>query len=86
MNMAKVPARRASAAVRGKPKPASWFHRSRRCARAEVPADAKPSILRRHLEVAPAARLHVPVDRRAPLQEFEQIAARIPVFRIAARL
>ena len=52
----------------------------------EVPTDEKPAILRRYLDVAPGARPHVPVDRRAPRQAFEQIAPRIPVFRITPRL
>ena len=45
------------------------------------PGDRAP-ILRRYLEVAPGARPHVPVDRRAPLAEFERIAGQFPVFRI----
>jgi deazaflavin-dependent oxidoreductase (nitroreductase family) len=51
----------------------------------EVPADARAPILRRYLEVAPGGRPHIPVDRRAPLEEFEKIAPAIPVFRIASR-
>ena len=47
------------------------------------PRDRAP-ILRRYLEVAPSARPHFAVDRRAPLSEFEQIAAQYPVFRIRA--
>ena len=31
---------------------------------------------------SPGARPHVPVDRRAPLRDFEGIAARYPVFRV----
>lgn len=50
----------------------------------EVPAGARPAILRRYLAVAPGARPHIPVDRHAPLSEFEQIAPQIPVFRITA--
>jgi hypothetical protein len=50
----------------------------------EVPLDARPAILRRYLEVAPGARPHIPVDRHAPLQDFERVAANIPVFRISA--
>jgi hypothetical protein len=49
------------------------------------PADRAP-ILRRHLEVAPAARSFVPVDRRAPLSEFDAIASQFPVFRIRPRV
>jgi hypothetical protein len=46
---------------------------------------ARAPILRRYLELAPGARSHIPVDRRAPLSEFESIASRYPVFRIRAR-
>jgi F420H(2)-dependent quinone reductase len=48
----------------------------------EVDPPGRPPILRRYLEVAPGGRPHIPVDRRAPLEEFEQVAARYPVFRI----
>jgi hypothetical protein len=36
----------------------------------------------RYLAVAPGARAHIPVDRDAPVEAFEPIAADIPVFRI----
>lgn len=45
------------------------------------PGDRAP-ILRRYLAVAPGARPHLPVDRHAPLEEFERIADQFPVFRI----
>jgi deazaflavin-dependent oxidoreductase (nitroreductase family) len=45
------------------------------------PRDRAP-ILRRYLEVAPGARPHLPVDRHAPLAEFERIADQFPVFRV----
>jgi deazaflavin-dependent oxidoreductase (nitroreductase family) len=48
-----------------------------------APADRAP-ILRRYLDVAPGARAHFPVDRRAPLSEFEAVAPSHPVFRITA--
>ena len=48
----------------------------------EVAPGARAPILRRHLQVAPAARSFVPVDRRAPLAEFDRIAAMFPVFRV----
>ena len=47
------------------------------------PGDRAP-ILRRYLQVAPGGRAHIPVDERAPLVEFELIAAQYPVFRICA--
>ena len=50
----------------------------------EVDPHDRAPILRNYLQVAPGARPHIPVDRRAPLVEFEQIAARFPVFRIHA--
>jgi hypothetical protein len=49
-----------------------------------VDPGARAPILRRYLAVAPAARPHVPVDRRALLEEFDRIAAQIPVFRVTA--
>lgn len=49
----------------------------------EVPPGARAPILRRHLQVAPAARSFVSVDHRAPIAEFEPIAAQFPIFRIA---
>jgi hypothetical protein len=48
----------------------------------EVEAGARAPILRRYLAVAPGARPHIPVNRHAPLQEFEQIAKDFPVFRV----
>jgi hypothetical protein len=42
-------------------------------------------VLRRYLAIAPGARPHIPVDRRAPLSEFEGIAHQYPVFRIRGR-
>ena len=46
-----------------------------------APADRAP-ILQRYLDVAPGARAHFSVDRRAPLTAFEAIAPQHPVFRI----
>jgi len=51
----------------------------------EVQPAARAPILRRYLRVAPGARPHIPVDRRAPLAEFARIAADYPVFRVRAR-
>jgi deazaflavin-dependent oxidoreductase (nitroreductase family) len=50
----------------------------------EVDPHARAPILQRYLQVAPGARPHIPVDRRAPLVEFERIAAQYPVFRVRA--
>jgi deazaflavin-dependent oxidoreductase (nitroreductase family) len=48
----------------------------------EVNPEARPAILRPYLDCAPGARPHIPVDRHAPVEEFEQIAPQIPVFRV----
>ena len=48
----------------------------------EVAAEERPAILRRYLALAPGARPHIPVDRRAALEEFDRIAPQISVFRI----
>jgi hypothetical protein len=52
----------------------------------ELEAARRAPILRRYLELAPGARPHVSVDRRASLEEFERIAPRYPVFRIEPRV
>jgi hypothetical protein len=49
----------------------------------EVPPTGRAAILRRYLAVAPGARPHVPIDRDAPLDEFEKVAPGFPVFRIS---
>ena len=51
----------------------------------EVDPASRAPILRRYLALAPGARPHIPVDRKAPLGEFEAIAADYPVFRIEPR-
>jgi deazaflavin-dependent oxidoreductase (nitroreductase family) len=50
----------------------------------EVDPGARAPILRRFLALAPGARSHLPVDRRAPLEEFDRIAGDYPVFRVVA--
>ena len=45
-------------------------------------SDDRAAILRRYLELAPGARPFFPVDRRAPLGEFERIVNDYPVFRV----
>ncbi len=50
----------------------------------EVPADQRAPILRAYLQRAPGARPHVPVNKDAPLRDFEQIAGAYPVFRVAS--
>jgi F420H(2)-dependent quinone reductase len=50
----------------------------------EVDPAVRAPILRRYLDLAPGARPHIPVDRHAPVAEFEAIAARFPVFRVTA--
>jgi hypothetical protein len=52
----------------------------------ETDPRVRAPILRRYLDVAPAARAHIPVDRRAPLQQFEQIAEQYPVFQVCGAL
>jgi deazaflavin-dependent oxidoreductase (nitroreductase family) len=50
----------------------------------ELPTDQRARILRVYLHRAPGARPHVPVNKDAPLAEFEKIAAQFPVFRVAS--
>ena len=51
----------------------------------EVPVERRAPVLQRYLAVAPGARAHIPVHRRAPVAEFERIADRYPVFRVRFR-
>jgi hypothetical protein len=48
----------------------------------EVERTLRGPIVRRYLACAPGARPHIPIDRDAPLEEFERLAPDIPVFRI----
>ena len=50
----------------------------------EVPPGQRTPVLKAYLNRAPGARPHIPVDKDAPLSEFEKIAAGIPVFRVLA--
>lgn len=51
----------------------------------EVPIEARAPLIKRYTQVAPGGRSHIPVDKDAPLADFEAIAARFPVFRIVAQ-
>ncbi len=50
----------------------------------DVPTEKRAPILKAYLKRAPGARPHVPVDKDAPLAEFEKIAAAFPVFHISS--
>jgi deazaflavin-dependent oxidoreductase (nitroreductase family) len=50
----------------------------------EIPTEDRAPILKAYLKRAPGARAHVPVDKDAPLSEFERVAPQIPVFRVVA--
>lgn len=45
--------------------------------------DKRAAVLRRYLELAPGARPFFPIDRRAPIEDFERIVDQYPVFRVA---
>jgi len=51
---------------------------------AEVPIDQRAPILKTYLQRAPGARPHIPVDKDAPLAEFEKVAAAFPVFLVTS--
>jgi hypothetical protein len=51
----------------------------------EIEVSQRAPILRAFLQRAPGARPHIPVDKDAPLSEFEKIASQYPVFRVEAR-
>ncbi|HEV2462152.1 MAG TPA: nitroreductase/quinone reductase family protein [Ktedonobacterales bacterium] len=49
----------------------------------EISAERRAPILQAYLQRAPGARPHMPVDKDAPLADFERIAPAYPVFRVA---
>jgi deazaflavin-dependent oxidoreductase (nitroreductase family) len=52
----------------------------------EVPAEGHVPILRAYLQLAPGARPHIPVNKDAPLADFEQVATAFPVFRVVSNI
>ncbi len=46
--------------------------------------EKRAPVLKAYLRRAPGARPHIPVDKEAPLEAFEAIADRYPVFRVLA--
>lgn len=48
----------------------------------EVDVLSRAAILKAYLKIAPGARPHIPVDKDAPITEFEAIAPKFPVFRV----
>jgi len=50
----------------------------------EVVVEKRARILKAYLRLAPGARPHIQVDKNAPIEEFENIAAQIPVFRLVS--
>lgn len=51
----------------------------------ELAPDRRAPVLKAYLKRAPGARPHLPIDKDAPLAEFERVAAQVPVFRVVAR-
>lgn len=51
----------------------------------EVAPDRRAPVLKAYLKRAPGARAHLPVDKDAPLAEFERVSPRFPVFRVVPR-
>ena len=51
----------------------------------EVAPERRAPILKAYLKKAPGARPHLPVDKDAPLTEFEQVSSRFPVFRVVLK-
>jgi hypothetical protein len=54
------------------------------CRLVEVPVNERAAIIKRYVEKVPGARPHIPVDRHAPVADFEAISQDYPVFRVDA--
>lgn len=52
----------------------------------EIPAEQRAPILKAYLQHAPGARPHVPVNKEAPLAEFDKATAAFPVFRVVSNV
>jgi len=50
----------------------------------KVASEYRAPVLKAYLKRAPGARAHIPVDRDAPLAEFERVSSRFPVFRVVS--
>jgi len=48
----------------------------------EIPRERRAPVLKAYVQRAPGARPHIPVDKDAPVEDFEVIAEQIPVFRV----
>lgn len=48
----------------------------------EVEPRHRAPVIRRYLALAPGPRAFIPVDRNAPLAEFDAVAEHVPVFRV----
>jgi hypothetical protein len=51
----------------------------------EIPPNQRARVVKAYLKRAPGARPHLPVDKDAPLSEFEQVSSQFPVFRVVPR-
>lgn len=59
--------------------------RARSVSLVEVPVPERAPIIRAYLQQVPGGRPHVPVDIDAPVETFEQVASRLPVFAVRWR-
>lgn len=50
----------------------------------EIPVEQRAPVLKAYLKRAPGARPHIPVNKDAPLEAFQAVAAQFPVFRVEA--
>lgn len=48
----------------------------------EVDIRQRAPILKAYLQLAPGARPHIPINKDAPISDFEKIVSRYPIFRL----
>ena len=48
----------------------------------EMPVEERALVIRRYVEIVPGGRPHIAVDRHEPVEAFEAIASKYPVFQV----
>ena len=56
--------------------------RAREVRLVEIPVEGRAAVIKEYINRVPGGRPHIPVDRHEPLETFEMVAAKYPVFQV----